>query len=564
MGAAVSSVSSSDDSAKGTNVTILTMDLRSGMRDHGGTNSLFGGSSASVVTTVRALARAKTDSDVKGLLIRANSWGMSPAQAQELHMAIKDFRTSGKFVYAHAQGFEGTSLSSYFAVSGADEIWLQDTTGFALSGYRAEIEFLGGVFEKFDAKPEFIQFHEYKNAANTYTQKTMTEPHREAMTTLLQSIMDSAVSTIAADREISIDEFLTFLDNAPHSAEKAKELGYVDKLGHFIDAQEYAKEKAGKDATFTSVTDYGVGINSGPVIAFVGGQGAVVEGNSSDGSNPFAGNSVTMGGDTVSQALIKAAEDEKVKAIVFRVSSPGGSATASDQIWDAVNRAKDAGKPVVISMGQYAASGGYYVAANADKIVALPTTITGSIGVLGGKVVLRDTLAKVGYNVEAINLGGEYSAAYSAFEPWNQSTREAYRQSMENIYVDFTTRVAEGRNIPIERVKEIAKGRVWTGSQAMEIGLVDEFGGFMKAVEIAKELAEIEPETDVRIKVFPREKTTQEQLIEMLNVTAESAATLQELQTLANTPEFQAMIKARAALNHSERAKLEALLPDIK
>jgi protease-4 len=565
IGSAISSVAPSNGDEKGSGATVLTLDLRSGMRDHGGSNSLFGGDgSTSVVTSVRALARAKDDDNVKGLFIRANSWGMSPAQAEELHMAIEDFQTSEKFVIAHAQGFEGTSLSSFFAVSGADEIWLQDTTGFALSGYRAEIEFLGGVFEKFDAKPEFIQFHEYKNAANTYTQKSLTEPHREAMTTLLQSIMDTAVSNIAEDRGMTEQAFLEFLDNAPHSAEKAQELGFIDKLGHYATAREFAKDSAGEGATFKSLSDYGVGYTDGPVIAFVGGQGAVVEGSSSDGSNPFSGNSVTMGGDTVSEALIKAAKDDKVKAIVFRVSSPGGSATASDQIWDAVNRAKDAGKPVVISMGQYAASGGYYVAANADSIVALPTTITGSIGVLGGKVVLRDTLAKVGYNVEAINLGGEYSAAYSAFEPWNQSTREAYRQSMENIYVDFTTRVAEGRDIPIERVKEIAKGRVWSGVQAKEIGLVDEYGGFMKAVEVAKELAEIDADTDVRIKVFPREKTPQEQLIEMFNVTAESAASLQELRALAQTPEFQAMIKARTALDQSERAKLEAFVPTIK
>jgi protease-4 len=564
MGAAISSMSSSKGKSKGDGATVLTLDLRAGLRDHGSENSLFGSSSPSVVTTVRALARAKDDKNIKGLFVRANSWGMSPAQAEELHMAIEDFQDSGKFVIAHAQGFEGTSLSSYFAVSGADEVWMQDTTGFALSGYRAEIEFLGGVFEKFDAKPEFIQFHEYKNAANTYTQKSLTEPHREAMTTLLQSIMDTAVEEISDDRGLTEENFLKFLDDAPHSAEQAKELGFLDTLGHYADAKDYVKKKAGEDTVFKAVSEYGSGYSTGPVIAFVGGQGAVVEGNSSDGSNPFGGGGRTMGGDTVSEALIKAAEDDKVKAIVFRVNSPGGSATASDQIWDAVNKAKDAGKPVVISMGQYAASGGYYVSANADKIVALPTTITGSIGVLGGKVVLSDTLAKVGYNVEAIGLGGEYTAAYSAFEPWNQSTREAYRQSMENIYVDFTTRVAEGREIPIDRVREIAKGRVWSGEQAMEIGLIDEYGGFMKALEIAKELAEIDADEKVKIKMFPREKTPQEQLLEMFNVTADAAASLEQLRILAETPEFKALIEARQAIENTERAKLRATIPTIK
>ena len=543
---------------------VLTMDLRSGMLDHGGENSLFGGSRASVVSTVRSLARAKDDEKVKGLFIRANGWGMAPAQAEELRLAIKDFQTGGKFVIAHAQGFEGTSLSAYTAVASADEIWLQDTTGFSLAGYRAEVEFLGGVFEKFDAKAEFVKFHEYKNAVNTYTEKTLNAPHREAMTALLKSLMDSSVANMAADRDMKEASILTFLEDAPHSAEQAKDSGFVDTLGHYAAARDYAKKKGGgDDATFQSVAEYGVGDLSGPIIAFIGGQGAVVTGESADGSNPFS-NNLSMGSDTVSDALISAAEDDKVKAIVFRVNSPGGSPAASDQIWDAVERAKKAGKPVVISMGQYAASGGYYVAANSDKIVAMPSTITGSIGVFGGKFMLRDTFAKVGYNIEAINLGGEYSAAYSAFEPWSQGNREGYRRSMEHIYEDFTTRVATGRDLPLERVLEIAKGRVWTGVQAKEIGLVDELGGIMKAIEVAKELAEIDADKPVRIKQFPRPLSTSEQLEQMFNVTAEASASMEDLRVLTQSPEFKALIAARAAMENSERAQLRAQLPVIK
>lgn len=544
---------------------VLNLDLRGGMLDHSAGSNLFGNTPNSVVTTVRALNRAKDDNKVKGLFIRANGWGMAPAQAEEIRLAIKDFQSSGKFVIAHAQGFEGTGLSAYMAVSSADEIWLQDTTGFSLAGLRAEIEFLGGVFEKFDAKPEFIKFAEYKNAANTYTEKSLTEPHRESMTTLLQSIMDDSVKNIAADRGITEKAFLDFLNNAPHSAEKAKELGYVDKLGHYVDARDYAKKKAGgKTASFENVADYGAGFNTGaPVIAFVGGQGAVVMGGSDDGSNPFS-NKISMGGDTVSQALIKASKNDKVKAIVFRVNSPGGSATASDQIWDAVNKAKEAGKPVVVSMGQYAASGGYYVAAPADKIVAMPTTVTGSIGVLGGKVVLRDTLAKVGYNVDAIELGGEFSSAYSAFEPWSQGNRQAMHDSMEDIYVDFTSRVAEGRDIPIERVREIAKGRVWTGTQAKELGLVDEIGGFMKALDVAKELAGIDADTKVQIKKYPREKTDMEKLEELFNASAEASANLSELQALTQSPEFKAFMRAKAMAAEQQGVQMKADLPKFE
>ena len=561
IGVAVGSASKNDKIAG--DAIVLSLDLRSGMRDHAGGGSIFGSKPNSVVTTVRALNRAKDDKKIKGLFIRANGWGMAPAQAEEIRLAIKDFQSGGKFVIAHAQGFEGTSLSAYMAVAASDEVWLQDTTGFSLAGMRAEIEFLGGVFEKFDAKPEFIKFAEYKNAANTYTEKTLTEHHRESMTSLLQSIMDSSVANITADRGITETAFLDFLDNAPHSAEQAKELGYVDTLGHYVDAQDYAKKKAGKDAKFQSVASYGVGANTGPVIAFIGGQGAVVQGGSEDGSNPFS-NNISMGSDTVSAALIAASKNDKVKAIVFRVDSPGGSATASDQIWDAVIKAKAAGKPVVISMGQYAASGGYYVAAPADKIVAMPTTVTGSIGVLGGKVVLRDTLAKVGYNIESIELGGEFSSAYSAFEPWSQGNRQAMHDSMEDVYVDFTTRVAEGRGLSIERVREIARGRVWTGEQAKENGLVDEIGGFMKALEIAKELAEIDVDTKVQVRVFPREKTDMEKFEELFSASAEATANLQDLQALTSSPEFKAFMRAKALAAEQQGVQMKADLPEFK
>ena len=544
--------------------TVLTLDLRHSMLDHGGNNSFFDNGPSSVVSIVQSLAQAKNDKNIKGLFIRANSHGMSAQQAGEIRLAIIDFKSSGKFVIAHAQGFESPSLSPYIAVSAADEIWLQDTTNFAVAGYRAEIEFLGGVFEKYDAKAEFIQFHEYKNAVNTYTKKTLTPAHRTAMTELLQSLMDTGVGNIANDRNLDKAAVTNLLKDAPHSAESAKELRLIDTLGHYASARDYAKKQAGgDDVHFQSIGDYDLDTGTGPIIAFIGGQGAVVEGNSQDGSNPFS-NTLSMGGDTVSQAFIKAAKDDKVKAIIFRVSSPGGSPTASDQIWDAVNRAKKAGKPVVVSMGQYAASGGYYVAANADKIVAMPTTITGSIGVYGGKIYLKDTLAKFGYNVEAINLGGEYGAVYSAFEPWSQGNRAAYHNVLENIYDDFTSRVADGRGIPIERVREIAKGRVWTGVQAEEIGLVDHLGGFAKAVEVAKYLADIDDDTKVHIKKFPRDLTPAEQFEQLFNVTADATANLENLQILMQSREFEALVKAQTILQNQHNSALSVALPEIK
>ncbi|MEP3654590.1 MAG: signal peptide peptidase SppA [Litorimonas sp.] len=541
---------------------VLTLDLRQSMIDHSVGETLFGDNPSSIVDTVYALNRAKDDDSVKGVFIRAENYGMAPASAEELRLALLDFKTSGKFVIAHAQGFEGTSLMSYQAVTAADEIWMQDTTGFAVSGLRSETEFLGGVMEKFDADPEFFQFHEYKNAVNSYTETDFTDAHREATTSYLTSIYDNAVSQIAIDRGMTAPGVDQVLKASPHSAEDALEAGMVDKLGQLEEAKDYVRKKVGDDKiAFTSLSSYGPGTTSGDsTIAFIGGQGAVLPGQSSGGSIFSPG--VTMGGDTVSAGFDAALKDKKVKAIVFRVSSPGGSPAASDQILAAADRARDAGKPVVISMGQYAASGGYYVSAHADHIVALPQTITGSIGVFGGKVALEGTFAKVGYNIEGITIGGEFAGAYSADTPFSPTQAEAYRGQLQDIYDDFTTRVANGRDLPLQRVKEIAKGRVWTGAQAKEIGLVDELGGIMTAIDAAKRLAEIDEDEDVRIKIFPRQKSIEEQINDLFSGSAQMAQDVKALQEIAALPEVQAALRARNSARFGQEMKAD--IPEVK
>ncbi len=541
---------------------VLTLDLRQSFIDHSAGESLFGERPTSIVDTVYALNRAKDDKSVKGVFMRAENFGMAPASAEELRLALIDFKSSGKFVIAHAQGFESTSLMSFQAVSAADEIWMQDTTGFAVSGLRSETEFYGGVMEKFDADPEFFQFHEYKNAVNSYTEKDFTDSHREATTSYLTSIFDNAVGQIAEDRNMTPAGLTQILKASPHSAEDALEAGLVDKLGQLEDAKDYVRKKVDNDKiAFTSIKSYGPGVTTGSnTIAFIGGQGAVLPGKSSGGSLFAPG--ITMGGDTVSAGFDAALKDKKVKAIVFRVSSPGGSPAASDQILAAADRAREAGKPVVISMGQYAASGGYYVSAHADHIVALPQTITGSIGVFGGKVALEGTFAKVGYNIEGITVGGEYAGAYSPDAPFTPTQAEAYRGQLQDIYDDFTTRVSNGRDIPLERVKEIAKGRVWTGVQAKEIGLVDELGGIMTAIDAAKKLAEIDEDEDVRIKIFPRQKTIEEQINDLFTGSAQMAHDVQALQEIAALPEVQAALRARNGARFGQEMKAD--IPDIR
>jgi len=274
------------------------------------------------------------------------------------------------------------------------------------------------------------------------------------------------------------------------------------------------------------------------------GQGAIVTGDGLSG--PFGGEEM-IGGDFMAEAILDAAEDPNVRAIVVRVDSPGGSAIASDQIWFAINRAREAGKPVVVSMASLAASGGYYIAAPADYVLAHGTTLTGSIGVLGGKIVLDGTFDMVGLNVETVSVGGEYTTAMSGAEAWTESQRAAYRGQMEQVYEDFTQRVADGRDLPLERVLEIARGRVWTGQQALDLGLVDEIGGFRDAIAVAKQLAGIAPESDVRLRRFPRERTPLEAFQEMFGVTADTAETAARLNALMELPEVQAALQARQA-----------------
>jgi protease IV len=255
----------------------------------------------------------------------------------------------------------------------------------------------------------------------------------------------------------------------------------------------------------------------------VGGEGAIITGP--QGTDPFASES-DINSDTFAKAIRDATDDDSVKAIVFRVSSPGGSPTASDQIWAAIERAKRAKKPVVVSMGAYAASGGYYVSTGADAIVAMPSTITGSIGVFGGKFVINDALNRyAGANISNISIGGPYASVYSAATRFTNEQRVAFNASMARIYEDFTGKVAQGRKLPLARVQEIAKGRVWTGNQAKELGLVDQVGGLRTAIGKAKSLAQIEARDSVTIKSFPEMSDPLTALGQSLGASAQHART---------------------------------------
>lgn len=513
---------------------VLTMDLRGDLPDSGRAN-LFGPPQGvtSVIDAVTALAKAETDDRVKGLFIRIGG-GMAPSTAQELRAAIKSFRAKGKFVITHAQAFYSGGMGDYILASSANEIWMQPVSEMSTTGVASSTMFLRGLLDKINAVPQFEQRYEYKNAANVYTEKDYTPAHREATTRLLESIFDSSTAMIAADRKRTREEIVALINTAPHLTQEAIDAKLIDKQGYDDEALAAALAKAGEGAEEKTIGEYFALAGhpwktpGAPEIAFIHGDGTINDGRSESGA---FGNDPSIGGDTVAEAFRDATEDDKVKAILFRVNSPGGSALASDQILDAVKKAQKAGKKVVVSMGNVAASGGYYVSLSADKIFAHETTITGSIGVLSGKIVTTGAFAMVGIDVKAIGVGTN-ALMQSDTQPFTPEQLEKFRKSVDAIYADFTAKVAAGRKMDVAKLREYAKGRVWTGADAKARGLVDQFGGFRAALEATKALAGIPADSDINLVEYPKRKNPFEELAEAFGTSAEvvrAAAVLSEI-----------------------------------
>ena len=530
--------------------TVLELDLREGISDQTPTNpfAVFGGSGLSTMQIVDTLAQAQTDTRVKSLLIRLPEAGMTPAAADEIRQAVRRFRSAGKIVIAHSQGFQpvGTTVSSYMVGASASELWMQNTAGFQLAGFSADTVFLGRAFERYGVNAQFEQRYEYKNAVNEYTQSDFTAAHREAMTAWMTSIYDSALANAAQDRRFTLPQLKAVIEAGPYSAPQALQRRLVDKIGQVEEAEAEIKRRAGKGAEIMDFHDYaastGERAGSGKdAIAIVGGEGAIVTGRAGGGS-PFGGGSSITSDDTA-KAIYEAIEDTDVKAIVFRVSSPGGSPEASEQILAAVRAAKAAGKPVVVSMGDYAASGGYWISSEASWIVAQPSTLTGSIGVFGGKFVLSDALGRFGVDMRHLTVGGDYADAFSPSQPFTATQRAAFAAQIDRTYEEFITRVATGRRLEPARVREIARGRVWTGAQAHRIGLVDQLGGLEEAVAKAKALARIPADTEVRFKRYPEPGSPFEALSKAFGISGEAARVLIGIGGIMNDPQAEAAVR---------------------
>jgi protease-4 len=457
---------------------------------------------------VGAIDRAAEDRRVKAFVARIGAGGMGMAHLQEVRDALARFRASGKPAYAFSETFGEFSAGNggYYLATAFDRIYLQPSGDIGLTGLIYEAPFVRGVLDKLDVNPQLGQRKEFKNAMNYYTDREFNAPYRESINAVMQSHFSQLVRGIAEGRGLSEERVVELFDQGPLYGAEALEAGLVDTLAYRDEALDEILEVVDDDAELLDVSSYlrlaGKSNRRGTTVAFIEGNGELTRGASR--FSPLDG-SVTMGSDTVTEAFRQAIDDRRVKAILFRVESPGGSYVASDAIWREVVRAREADKPVIVSMGNFAGSGGYFVAMHADKIVAQPGTVTASIGVVGGKFLTRDFWTKLGITWDDVATS-RHSRMWTGTYEYGASM-ERFDAGLDRIYEDFTTRVAEGRGLELEEVLGVARGRIWTGEEAKELGLVDELGGVDTALRILREEIGLEPDARLRLKRFPRRRS---------------------------------------------------------
>lgn len=504
---------SSEDTVVVKKNSVLELQLQLPISDYVGASgddpfSGFFEASQGLDEILNAIEVAKGDEDIKGISINNNFTLSGYAQTQEIRRALQDFKKSGKFIYTFADFY---MQKDYYLASVADSIFINPVGALDFKGLSSEVLFYKDLQEKTGIKMEVIRHGKYKSAVEPFLENEMSEANRTQIKELISSLWNSLVEEISEGRNILPNDLNVIADTlGGRTPEMAKASGLIDDIV-FYDQYEkklkYAIDPVGdKDLNIIPLDDYLSRSNpkmkkSGKdKIAVIFAQGEIIYGE---------GGPNQIGQGLMNEAIIKAKEDDNVKAIVLRVDSPGGSALTSDIIWREIELAKEK-KPVLVSMGNVAASGGYYIAAGANKIFAEPTTITGSIGVFGTIPNLNELAADIGINAEQVGTN-KNSVDYSLFEPMTDDFRSLVQESIEDVYETFLARVSEGRGISIAEVDSLAQGRVWSGVDAKRIGLVDELGNLNDAIEAAAKMAEIKK---YGIKKFPRYKTGLERFME--------------------------------------------------
>ncbi|SMF60748.1 signal peptide peptidase A. Serine peptidase. MEROPS family S49 [Tistlia consotensis] len=499
---------------------VLVLDLAKGLTDGPpGPAATFGGltGETNLRRLVLGLEAAADDPRVGGLLLRLGAGELSMARAQQLRRAVLAFRKSGKPVQAFAASFGegGDGTLHYYLAAAADRITLQPSGNLDLVGFTLDQPYARALLDEWDVKARIYRREEYKGAAEPLTFEEMTQPVRENLQGLLDSWLGQLTADVARDRGLTQAAVRGLVDGGPYLPAEALKDRLVDALGYRDEAEAAILKAAGSGAELEPVRDYLSARGDGgsedglPRIAVIYGQGPVTLGESGDGS-PFGG--LSMGADTVSEAFREAAADPTVRAILFRVDSPGGSYAASDTIWRAVRQAKEAGKPVVVSMGALAASGGYFVSAAADRIIAEPGTITGSIGVVSGKILTAGLWHDLGVNWSGVQAGAN-AGFWDSTRDFTPQQWARFTGFVDAAYADFVGKVASGRKLSVAEAEAVAGGRVWSGADAAQHGLVDGLGGYRAAIDAARELAGLPRDSEVALVDYPKAGNRLERLL---------------------------------------------------
>ena len=457
-----------------------------------------------VRSIVDALRKAKVDRRVTSIIIRPTSTAALWGKVQEVREAIVDFRRSGK----PAIGFlEYGGEQEFYLASACDKVLLTPTATLDLTGIASYELFLRGTLDKIGAYPDTMHIGQYKTASNTFTENTFTPAHREMAESLNADLYEQLIRGLADGRHKTESENRQLVDHGPFLPEDAIRAGLIDDVAYEDEIDDKVKLSPKGSIRLLSDDDYrhtspmSLGLNRGPRIAVIYATGVIASGES---NYDTAAGSV-VGSDTMLEYLRKARADQSIKAIVLRVDSPGGSAIASDVIWREVTLTRKV-KPVIASMSDVAASGGYYISMPATSIVAEPATLTGSIGVVMLKFVIDGTLKKLGMNMEGVK-DGRYADLYSPVKPFTPEERAKIQEQMQATYDTFVEKAAQGRNTTPEKIDAIAQGRVWTGAQAKKLGLVDELGGLTRALAVAKQRAKLSPDAEVELVIYPGKKS---------------------------------------------------------
>jgi protease-4 len=516
-----------------------------------------------VRSVVESLRKAKMDSRVRAVLLKPTGFN-SPfwGKVQEVRDAVIDFRKSGKPVFAY---LEYAGDREYYLATAADRVFLMPSTSLDLTGVATYELFLRGTFDKINVFPDLHRIGDYKTAVNTFTEKGYTTAHKEMDESMNRDLYEQIVRGIADRRNKNEAEVRTILDDGPFLPEDALRAGLVDDVAYEdqvddkLRAGEQRREIDGDE--YARVSASSLGLNRGPRVAVIYAAGTIAGGKS--GYDPV--NGPVAGSDTLVGYIRQARRDSSVRAIVLRIDSPGGSATASDAIWRELMIARNerADRPLIASMSDLAASGGYYIAMPAQVIVAQPSTLTGSIGIFGGKFVTGGAYEKLGARIDSTSIG-RHAEINSPARRYNPEELKKLQEQLQAFYDQFVEKVADSRHSTPEKIDALAQGRVWTGRQAKQNKLIDELGGLDRAIAIAKQRAKIGADSDVEIVVYPPRKSFYELLSEQFNGSSDSlqaAALSAWMHTNLSKGEIEALRAIRGPLSMFRPGEILALMP---